>query len=132
MAVNTIHNIHLIPVSHYLSDTSDASEFFTATQISGSFDQRPHSLLAFTPQSARTLASMSEHRNSSPYSQRRAQTYETHAGGTSADPYDGVEASRPNAKQTMANRAQSVRDSSKCGHDAPVGKDVTFKSNYLA
>jgi hypothetical protein len=69
---------------------------------------------------------MSEHRNSSPYSQRRAQTYDTHAGGSSGDPYDGVEVSQPNAKQTMANRAQSVRDSSKYCHGAAVGPEVSM------
>jgi len=59
---------------------------------------------------------MSEHRNTSPYSQRRAQTYDTHAAGSSGDPYDGVEVSEGNPKQTMANRAQSLRHSSKCCH----------------
>jgi len=75
---------------------------------------------------------MSEYRNTSPYSQRRAQTYDTHAGGSSADPYDGVEMPQPNAKQTMANRAQSVRDSSKCCHGAVVGDEVSIASKFLA
>jgi hypothetical protein len=57
---------------------------------------------------------MSEHRNTSPYSQRRAQTYDTHAAGGSSDPYDGVEVSQGDAKRTMADRAQSLRHSSKC------------------
>lgn len=56
---------------------------------------------------------MSDHRNTSPYSQRRAQTYDTHAGGSSGNPYDGVEEPAGDSKQSIANRAQSLRHSSK-------------------
>jgi hypothetical protein len=55
---------------------------------------------------------MSEHRNTSPYGQRRAQTYNDNGAGSSANPYDGVEMPQGDAKQTMANRAQSLRHSS--------------------
>lgn len=72
---------------------------------------RPSATTRHSTYSAQAL--MSEHRNTSPYSQRRAQTYDVHAAGSSANPYDGVEASAAGAKQTMANRAQSLRHSSK-------------------
>jgi hypothetical protein len=55
---------------------------------------------------------MSEYRNTSPYSQRRAQTYDTHGGGSSGSPYDGVEDTTADTKQSIANRAQSLRHSS--------------------
>lgn len=74
---------------------------------------------------------MSGQRNTSPYNQRRAQTYDIHAGSSSADPYDGVDTSAADSKQTMANRAQSMRHSSKSFQLGALSREEQSSSQHL-